>query len=269
MASSNEAQRIHWNDEQWVQIWLKRQLLTKAVTPALFEALDLNTAERVVDIGCGTGTTTMHAAAIVGSEGVAIGVDISVPLAQRASAAAARDRVNNASFQVLDMQTDAVEGGPFDVAMSQFGVMFFDDPDAAFANVRSQLLPGGRFGFACWQDVGRNRWNVAAALTDLVPAPSVDRPGPFSLADPNRIRTLLERAGFADINITPHDLAVQVPQYSLVDDGQLAFMGVAADQMSAARAAVDAHMATLGTPSDPNRFPIAFQIALAHNPDSP
>src|SRR6202021_1959789 len=121
---------------------------------------------------------------------------------------------------------EPVPGAPFDVAMSQFGVMFFDEPKTAFANIRNQLAPGGRLGFACWQEIARNPWFFSAALAAILPPPPTpaagkSATGPFTLADHGHIRDILGAAGFRDIVITTHEITVDLPVESLVDDAQL------------------------------------------------
>ena len=141
---TNEFERRRWNDERWVAVWPKRERLTDAISDYLLDAAALRRGERVLDIGCGGGKTSMAAARLVGGEGMVVGADFSAPLSQLAGQRAAEAGLDNVDFRVLDVQTDTIEGGPFDVAISQFGVMFFDEPITAFRNVRAQLRPGGR-----------------------------------------------------------------------------------------------------------------------------
>ncbi len=169
------------------------------------------------------------------------------------------------------MQTDTVEGGPFDVALSQFGVMFFDEPITAFANVRAHLEPGGRLAFVCWQAGERNPWFFAPAIAALLPPPAAPAPGkaptgPFALADPEQTSGILRSAGFLDVRRTAHELAVDVPQDSVVDESQLAFIGVPADDLAEAQTAVAEHMAQFALSPTLSRFPLAFQVFQATNP---
>ena len=270
VAAANEAERQRWNDSRWAQLWPKRERLTGAVTPVLLEALVLRSGERVLDIGCGAGAATLRAAEIVGTEGAVIGADISAPMTDLAAMRAADSGARNVSFHVADVQTTVVDGGPFDVAMSQFGVMFFDEPTVAFANIRAQLVAGGRFGFACWQAADENPWFLASALAGILPPPPPPEPGksptgPFVLADVDRVRGLLQEAGFTDIAVSPHRITVQAPEDAVVDDLQLVLMGVAPEKMTEVRAAVDRHMLQFRTPSGMSRFPLAYQVVTARN----
>jgi SAM-dependent methyltransferase len=124
-----------------------------------------------------------------------------------AQADAAAAGVPNASFAVADAQVDVLGDGTFDAAFSRFGVMFFADPAAAFANVHRFLRRGGRISFVCWQSGLQNEWMLipgAAALAALgatPPVPDPDEPGPFAFADPGRVTSILEKAGFTSIAI--------------------------------------------------------------------
>jgi len=149
--------------------------------------------------------------------------------------------------------------------MSQFGVMFFDEPVVAFGNIRAQLGPGGRLVFACWQACERNVWFFGTAIADLLPPPpepppGKSRTGPFALADPGRTTAILEEAGFVDVRHTLHGLEVEVPEDSVVDDDALVFLGLPGESFPAAQAAIDAHVATFRLPSGLLRLQLAFQL---------
>src|SRR5205085_9246590 len=141
--------------------------------------------------------TTIAAARAVAPAGSATGADISVALTELAAQRAADAGVGNVSFCVADVQEDTVAGAPFDVVMSQFGVMFYDEPETAFANIHSFLAPGGRIAFSCWQPMDENPWFPGVALAGLVPAPPAPGPGksptgPFALGDHERTQGILE-----------------------------------------------------------------------------
>jgi SAM-dependent methyltransferase len=270
---TNPIERERWNDPFWSEHWPKRERFTESVTPLLMKALALRPGERVLDIGCGGGPATRAAAAIVGSAGRAVGADISVPLVELAGKRAAASGAKNISFQVRDMQHDRVDGGPFDVAMSQFGVMFFDEPKTAFANIRAHLVPGGRLAFACWQAIAKNPWFPGPLLAEFVPPPPQPLPGksptgPFAFADPGYVRDILQTAGFADIAVADHDVSVEAPENAMIDDAQLAHAGVPPEKIAQARAVVDKHMKPFRLGSGLCRFPLAVQIFTARNPAS-
>jgi SAM-dependent methyltransferase len=168
------------------------------------------------------------------------------------------------------MQSDPVDAAAFDLAVSQFGVMFFDEPDRAFANVRSHLRPGGRLVFAAWQAVERNPWHTGTALAGLVAAPPAPGPGkratgPFTLGDTGYTERLLAGAGFVDISWKLVDTSVDAPASAVVDRSLFDFMGVPAERMGEAGAAIDRHLAPFEVGPDVYRFPLAFHIFSARN----
>lgn len=161
--------------------------------------------DRVLDVGCGTGQTTREAA-LIAHGGSARGVDVSALAIERARTLAHADGLRNVVFERADAQTHRFTQGSFDVAISRFGTMFFDDPVAAFANIGQALRPTGRLVMLVWQAPDRNEWDVAIrrALAGLDgPAAVADAgPDPFSLADPATVEGTLRAAGFADIGLT-------------------------------------------------------------------
>jgi SAM-dependent methyltransferase len=173
---------------------------------AAMDALGVSAGERVLDVGCGPGTTTIELAGRVGSGGEVVGVDISSKMVAAASRRAAG--VGNVRFNVADAQTDDLGSG-YDALYSRFGVMFFPDPPAAFANLGRALRPGGRLGFAVWGPLADNPWmfvpTLAAApiLNAELALPGPGQPGPFSLSDADQTAVLLAGAGFVDVAITP------------------------------------------------------------------
>ena len=265
---SNDAERRRWNDDFWASVWPKREALTRTVTDLLMTAVAPRAGERVLDVGSGGGATTIAAGRLVGDTGAAVGADISAPLVALARRRAADAGAANVSFSVADVQHDSVGGAPFDVALSQFGVMFFDEPVTAFANIRRHLRPGGRLGFACWLPIERNPWFVGPALAGFAPPPPPPAPGksatgPFSLADPGRVAAILGQAGWTAVEDTPHDLIAHVDRDAIVDDGQLRFLGVPAESFDAASHAVDAHLEQLRAGDGRIDAPLAFQIVTA------
>jgi SAM-dependent methyltransferase len=265
---TNEAERRRWSDERWYSVWPKRERLTSEVTAYLLHALAPTQGEHIIDIGSGGGTATLAAARAVGVGGAVVGVDISAALCRLAEERATAAGSRNARFVVADAQTEAIAGGPFDAAMSQFGVMFFDEPVTAFRNVHSHLRTGGRIAFACWQPIEANPWFFAGAVAELLPPPPQPGPGksptgPFALADPERTTEILESAGFTNVRRTAHDVETEAPEDSVVDEAQLIFMGVPDDKFSAAMQTVEKYMSRFKIDSNRSRFPLAFQIFTA------
>lgn len=261
----NEAERRRWNDARWAALWPKRERLTDEVTSRLLEAAAPQAGERVLDVGCGGGRAALAAARLVGLDGAVLGADVSAPLLALATRRAVEAAVGNVAFRELDMQAATLPGAPYDVAISQFGVMFFDEPVTAFANIRAQLRSGGRLAFACWQPSERNPWIFAAALREFFPAPPAPAPGksvtgPFSLADPAHTTGILERAGFVRIRRSPYELSVEAPQDAVYDKDQLAIVGLPEDTWPAAHAAVEAHLQQFAIGEGRYRFRLAFQI---------
>jgi SAM-dependent methyltransferase len=170
----------------------------------LHDAARIAATDRVLDIGCGSGHTTREAARRA-VDGEAVGVDLSSQLIERARKRAAEQGLDNVHFVQADAQIHAFEAASFDVAISRTGTMFFGDPVAAFTNIRRALRPGGRLVLLVWRSIERNEWFAsftgALAAGRTLPVPPPDAPTPFSLADPNRVRSILGAAGFVDVEL--------------------------------------------------------------------
>lgn len=187
-------------------------------------ALGIRAADRVLDIGCGTGQTTREAA-LAASDGDVLGVDIDGGMIVRARALADRDGVPNVRFEVGDAQVYPFRSGAFDVAISRFGTMFFSDPDMAFRNIGRAVRAGGRLVMMVWRAQDLNEWAVAidqalgVGERGVAAVPGLD---PFSLAEPPTLRRILAAGGFADSEFRD----VDVPVYYGPDvDAALAFIG--------------------------------------------
>lgn len=167
-------------------------------------ATAIGCADRVLDIGCGTGQTTRDAARAA-ADGMALGVDLSGRMIALARQVAAGNGIDNARFEQADAQIYPFPAASFDVAISRTGTMFFADPVAAFANIARALQPGGRLALLVWQGPQANEWiaelsGALAAGRDLA-APPAGAPGPFGQADQEAARAVLAAAGFTHIEI--------------------------------------------------------------------
>ena len=212
--AANAAMTDYWNagaGETWAlyQDQLDRQLALLGAEA--MRALPLGPGQRVLDIGCGCGDTTLALAAAIGPSGAAVGVDISRPMLDVARARAAASP--GVRFVEADAQTADLGASAFDAVFSRFGVMFFSDPPTAFANIRKALKPGAPLAFVCWRPFLDNPWMrdpMAAARDLLPPQPSPDplAPGPFAFADADRVRAILGTAGFKDVAIEPFDARI-------------------------------------------------------------
>lgn len=199
----------YWNGEggrRWLAHMDQTERLLEPLTASLYDAAAVAAGEAVLDIGCGGGATSREFAQRVGPAGRVTGVDVSAPIL-----AVARERARglaNLTFVAADAATAAAPAQRFDVMVSRFGVMFFANPRAAFANLRQWLVPGGRVAFLCWQSLDRNPWMSVPAreafrVVPAPPRPEPDTPGPFAFADAERTVGILREAGFRTPQATP------------------------------------------------------------------
>lgn len=266
----NAAERARWNDQAWLADWPRKERLTRLVTPALIAAADPRPGEAVLDIGCGSGGSTLAAARAVGHWGHVVGADVSRPLLARArTLAASFEEGIRARFVAADVQTDPVPGGPFDAAISQFGIMFFDDPAAAFSAIAGLLRPGGRVALAVWQEAGRNPWSLGPVLRGAglaapppPPGPGEAVTGPFTWADPGHAPSLLGPVGFTDVAARPLHLEAVVPRDVLAGQ-DLEVLGVPAARLAEAADLLARHLAPFEDGEDHLRLPLAYQIVTA------
>ncbi len=269
--NANQAQRDQWNAEHQVGTWPRRERITLAVTGPLLKALSLSPGEKVLDVGCGGGLAALDAARAVAPAGSVTGFDISLPLVGLASQRAAEAKADNVSFIAGDAQTDAIPGAPFDAVMSQFGVMFFADPVAAFSNIRKHLRPGGRITFACWQPAAKNTWYPGAvlALFQNPPLPTAHGgppPGPFAFADPAYAERVLLGAGFEQVACEALSIEVAIAEDSIIDRQTVDNLRLDADRTEEAWAALQAFKAPMLGQDRLLHFTIAPQLVQARNP---
>jgi SAM-dependent methyltransferase len=217
--TSNEEQIRFWNAEggaNWVRAQGQLDAMMRGITAELLTAANPRAGEHVLDVGCGCGDTSLQLMNRVGGGGWVTGLDISEPMLAEAVRRAKLQGGKQMSFVKADAATyDFVPS--FDLIVSRFGVMFFADPTAAFANLRKALKPRGRVCFVCWREARENEWArlpVEAARLHVppLPRPGPEDPGPFSFADPARVRRILAGAGFGEIASRPFDTTVELGQ---------------------------------------------------------
>jgi SAM-dependent methyltransferase len=210
---ANAEQIAHWNERSglaWAELTklLDRQI--EGIGERVLEVLAPRPGERLLDVGCGCGQTTVARGRAVGPAGRVVGLDVSHPMLEVARRRVAEAGLAQVELVEADAQTHALEAGAFDGLFSRFGVMFFADPVAAFGNLRRVLVPGARLAFACWRSPAENPVMTTAMTAARhrfppLPTPVPGAPGPFAFADDGRVRALLEAAGFAEVAIAPHD----------------------------------------------------------------
>jgi len=228
-AAPNVSQIENWDGpggQHWVAEAERYDRMTRSFGAQIIEAAAPRPGERVLDVGCGNGAVALAVSDLVAPSGSVTGLDISGPMLAYARRRAEAAGIASVSFCKGDAQVYPLPQASFDAVVSRFGVMFFDDPVAAFANIGRALRPGGRLVFTCWRDLMVNDWLMvpAAAALQHVPMPDLGQPGapgPFSLADPERVDQVLRDAAFAQI--VTEEVVRPMPMGSSADD-VLAFM---------------------------------------------
>jgi len=206
-AMANERMRDYWRTgaEGWVEHRRIFDAELAGFADAVLAAVEPGPGDRLLDVGCGTGVL-LELASERGAGGV--GVDIAPAMVEAAAA-----RVPGSTFLVADAQTDDLAAhGPFDAVVSRFGVMFFDDPVMAFANLRRAAAPGAPLAFACWRGIEENAMftlgtSVLVEHLDVAPEPPAPgAPGPTAFADPDHVRAILDASGWGDIGVAAVDV---------------------------------------------------------------
>lgn len=220
---NDDEQTKLWNGpagQAWVEL---QELLDQVLKPfedLLVDAVVEESATHVLDVGCGAGTTTLAVGRRIGTNGRSMGIDISDPLIAAAQARAKQERLP-ASFIRADAQTYAFEPRSFDMFISRFGVMFFNDPVQAFTNLRRAALEGAALRFVAWRSAAENPFmttaeRAAAPLLPDLPVRDPDAPGQFAFADGRRVYSILEESGWAQIDIKPIEIGCGLPEKDLV-----------------------------------------------------
>lgn len=216
MSTSSETinQTEFWNGvsgQRWAEQWAALDRAIRPFGEAALSKANARPGERVLDVGTGCGETLLALAGAVGSSGKVCGVDISAPML-----AVARQRAGSLPQAEL-IEADAARftfKREFDLVFSRFGVMFFEDPIAAFKNIRSAVKDGGRLAFVCWRVPQENPWvalpvmAVKSAWPDAPALPPAEGPGPFAFADAEKVKRVLEGAGFQDVQLERFDADV-------------------------------------------------------------
>jgi SAM-dependent methyltransferase len=222
----NLEQAEHWNSGDEVGHWIAQQdgydRMLAPFAEMIIDAAAIQPGERVLDIGCGCGATTLAVAQIVGT-GESVGIDLSGPMLERARADATAGGQTNTRFVQADAQVAEFGDESFDAVISRFGIMFFADPIRAFTNIRGATRDGGRLAFVCWQPLIENEWLLVpgGAIAQHVPLPdlgSPNAPGMFAFADPDRVRTILTEGSWHDVNVTSRHAPLLVGGGGTVDD---------------------------------------------------
>lgn len=212
---ANADQSEFWNGpggETWT---VQRDRFNTMLGPIGLEAIERaapKPGESVLDVGCGTGDTTVELARRVAPTGSVTGIDISETMLSTAREINA-DAAGWVKFDRADAQTADFDGKTFDLVFSRFGVMFFDDSVAAFTNLRRALRREGRIVFACWQPVARNGWvhvarDIVARHVTLEPPGDPRAPGPFAFGEEGYVRGILDKTGFQDVALESHETTV-------------------------------------------------------------
>lgn len=204
--------------------WVDAQpLLDQVLRPfedLLVNSISAESSARMLDVGCGTGSVTLAIARKLGQNGRATGIDISEPMLTLARARAERER-HPPAFVLGNAESFAFEPASFDAIVSRFGVMFFDEPVQAFANLKRAAEQGARLQFVAWRSAADNPFmttaeRVAAPLLPSLPARREDQPGQFAFGKRDRVHRILQNSGWSEIDIQPIDVPCTMPEAQLI-----------------------------------------------------
>lgn len=234
---ANDEQAEFWSTlaPAWLEFEDRFDKVSELPGLLAMERLAPRAGESVLDVGCGSGRTTIELGRRVAPGGRVLGIDIAAEMLEQSAERARGEGVDNVDFLTADAEVHDLGESRFDGVFSRFGMMFFASPVAAFTNLRRSLRQGGRLSFVCWQTVFDNEWMLvpgaaAASVTgSLPPMPGPEEPGPFALADRDRLRSLLEAAGFSEIDVLAHNDETSFPVEEVHD------VAVAATRVGAVR----------------------------------
>jgi SAM-dependent methyltransferase len=212
----NADQIAYWNGpngQRWTDRQAEQDVLLAPVTQALIDRAAPRPGERIIDVGCGCGGTSMALAERVAPAGFVLGVDISGPMLSRARQLAPKGAP--VDFVLADATVYPFDPQHFDLLASRFGVMFFAEPAVSFTNLRLALRPLGRIAFACWREPRENPWMMAPLQAiyqhvPKLPPQGPEDPGPFAFASEERVHRILGEAGFKQIEMEPVALSFDI-----------------------------------------------------------
>ncbi|MGE0825392.1 MAG: class I SAM-dependent methyltransferase [Candidatus Binatia bacterium] len=223
---ANQEQIRYWNEQggpRWVVLQEKLDAQIGPLGLVALQRANIKPGEQVLDVGCGCGQTSLDLAGRVSPNGAVLGIDISQPMLNRARERQQELSVTNLEFLNADAQTYQFARERFDLVFSRFGIMFFENPTAAFQNLRTALRPQGRLCFLCWQALDKNDWArvpLNAALQHVSPpAPAAPgTPGPFAFADPERVQQILQTAGFTAVQCESYQAELSMGGATTLDE---------------------------------------------------